>query len=311
MFACSGSIRIGREIIPHAIIAIVLAIGLSRPNDRSRSQTGQQADRSKKTRLIYDEIRAILDAWSRRSKIVKTVNSISGILVFMEKKLSTVLAGSDKEPCQAGAQKTITRKTRSAERKSGTSALAQEQSSRLPGKCKARRARPSIRKDLKKRSKEPRNELFSSILSARYEIRATIATIAPQSGWATEFGAPGDRWAGGNAHFLGRPVNDTDMGVAHRALPGRSRVLVCYGARCAWARVIDRGPYGCDLAKGLEPARGQFCARPRADGSRWCLCKAGREHPGVYRGVLDMTPALRRELRAPRRAWIVYYALDF
>lgn len=148
-------------------------------------------------------------------------------------------------------------------------------------------------------------------MKVRHEIRATIATIAPQSGWATEFGAPGDRWAGGNAHFLGRPVNETDMGVAHRTLRGRSRVLVCYRTRCAWARVIDRGPYGCDLAKGLEPARGQFCARPRANGSRWCLCKAGREHPGVYRGVLDMTPALRRELRAPRRAWIVHYALDF
>ncbi len=104
-----------------------------------------------------------------------------------------------------------------------------------------------------------------------------VLTGSPERCVSTIFGYPGDRWAGGNALLLKRPVNDSDFGVAHRTLPLGSKVLVCRDT-CALATVIDRGPYGA-----------------MHEGS-WVL-KRRKSDPGVWRGCLDTTPALAKALK--------------
>lgn len=91
---------------------------------------------------------------------------------------------------------------------------------------------------------------------------------------STIFGQPGDKWAGGDALYLRRPVNRHDEGIAHRTLPLGSRVVVrnLRTQQSAIATVIDRGPYGA-VHKG-----------------KWVLKKRSR-HPGKWRGCADLTPA--------------------
>lgn len=90
---------------------------------------------------------------------------------------------------------------------------------------------------------------------------------------STIFGQPGDKWAGGDALYLGRPVNRHDEGIAHRTLPLGSRVLVrnLRTGKSTYATVIDRGPYGA-IYRG-----------------KWVLKKRAR-HPGTWRGCADLTP---------------------
>lgn len=101
----------------------------------------------------------------------------------------------------------------------------------------------------------------------------------PEVCTATEFGAPGDRWAGGHALLLKRPVEPDDMGVAHRTLPLGSAVVVQSVAtsKLAIGRVIDRGPYGAMV-----------------DG-QWAI-KLRRTDPGTWRACLDLTPRMARAI---------------
>ncbi len=114
----------------------------------------------------------------------------------------------------------------------------------------------------------------------------------PESCIATQFGQPGDKWAGGNALLLKRPVSSVDLGIAHRTRPLGSFVVVQNVAtsQIAVGRVIDRGPYGADL-----------------EGS-WVL-KRHRSEPGKWRGCVDLTPALGQAIghngREPVRLWVV------
>ncbi len=97
---------------------------------------------------------------------------------------------------------------------------------------------------------------------------------------ATIFGYPGDKWAGGDALALKRPVNPTDMGIAHRTWPLGTTVMV-YNPRTklfAVGTVIDRGPYGA-MHKG-----------------KWVL-KRKRRDPGKWRGCVDLTPALAKAVQ--------------
>lgn len=92
---------------------------------------------------------------------------------------------------------------------------------------------------------------------------------------STIFGYPGDKWAGGDALHLKRPVNATDVGIAHRTWPMGSWVLVKHlkTGKMAVAQVIDRGPYGA-IHEG-----------------EWVL-KRKRSEPGKWRGCADLTPNL-------------------
>lgn len=91
---------------------------------------------------------------------------------------------------------------------------------------------------------------------------------------ATVFGTPGDRWAGGNAMCLGKPVGPYTLGIAHRSLPCGTPVLVrnVRTGRAIVVPVIDRGPYGALLEDGT-----------------WAV-KRSRTDPGRWRGCADLTP---------------------
>lgn len=112
----------------------------------------------------------------------------------------------------------------------------------------------------------------------------------PKTCVSTIFGQHKDKWAGGNAVYLGRPVDPKkDIGIAHRTLPVGSKVVLLNPSNDRWvvATVLDRGPYGALLRKNESPAPGQNCHRK---GSRvWCV-KKRKSDPGKWRGCVDTTP---------------------
>lgn len=100
-------------------------------------------------------------------------------------------------------------------------------------------------------------------------ITAHVAKPEYNIGMATTFSAEGDEhnpmpWAA----CLHRDLRDaTDMIIASRDLPCRSKVLVCLPRtnKCVIARVGDRGPFG-------------------------------KKRSGEYRAVMDLAPAVRKYL---------------
>ena len=98
-------------------------------------------------------------------------------------------------------------------------------------------------------------------------------------GTASIFGYPGDKWAGGDAICLKRPINNKDVGIAHRWWPCGTKVAIYNFRTNKWvqAKVVERGPYGATL-------RG-----------KWVL-KRRQSDPGTYRGVADLTPRAARLL---------------
>ena len=63
----------------------------------------------------------------------------------------------------------------------------------------------------------------------------------PETCNSTFFGTPGDKWAGGDALYLKRPVNDRDVGIAHRSLKLGSVVVLVLARTGSFtvARVVE------------------------------------------------------------------------
>lgn len=126
------------------------------------------------------------------------------------------------------------------------------------------------------------------------ELILALLLGSPEVCNSTTFGTPGDKWVGGKALLLKRRVNQTDIGVAHRTHKLGSYVVIRNerNGRYAVAPVIDRGPYGalaaCHLVKDKKEAV------PRK-GKCWYV-KKKRRWPGRWRGCLDLTPALGKQL---------------
>lgn len=129
---------------------------------------------------------------------------------------------------------------------------------------------------------------------------------------STIFGMPGDELAGKKARHLGRAVNDTDVGIAHRYLPLGSTVVVELGNRAVVATVIDRGPYG-RIRPRSAPCPKALGGRRLKDGRCWVNgayeyreCQAAGKHPikdkscyypgSYWNGCVDTTPALAASL---------------
>lgn len=107
----------------------------------------------------------------------------------------------------------------------------------------------------------------------------------------------------GPARCTGRAVDpESEMGIAHRSLPCGTRVYVVNPrtGRRAYAKVIDRGPYGA--AASLRDGATWYVKR-RADSGpppRVCSTLESRGEPCEplpWRGVADLTPAVARTLR--------------
>ena len=92
---------------------------------------------------------------------------------------------------------------------------------------------------------------------------------------STIFGYHGDKWAGGNALYLKRPIEDDDVGIAHRGFPMGAVIAIenLRTGQMAVGMVVDRGPYGA-LHKG-----------------KWVL-KRKKKNRGKWRGCADLTPAM-------------------
>lgn len=127
---------------------------------------------------------------------------------------------------------------------------------------------------------------------------------------STIFGMRGDKWAGGNALYLGRPVKPSvDVGIAHRTLPVGSLVVLNNPKKDTWvvAQVIDRGPYGALLGDNEAPSPGQYC-KERKDGSIWCV-KKKKSQAGKWRGCVDTTPKAAELLKHNGYQRIRYWAI--
>lgn len=118
----------------------------------------------------------------------------------------------------------------------------------------------------------------------------------PKTCISTIFGQKNDKWAGGNALYLGRPIDpEKDVGIAHRTLPMGSKVVLLNPKNNKWvvATVMDAGPYGAMLRKGEKPAPGQICKKKKT--GTWCV-KKNKSQPGKWRGCVDTTPLAAKML---------------
>lgn len=110
---------------------------------------------------------------------------------------------------------------------------------------------------------------------------ASTATAGTTHGRATRFADRADRHAGGASRCLGRRVLPTDWGVAVRG--GRCgdlyRVTNLRTGLVVVAPKVDSGPYGA-MHQGS-----------------WVL-KRKASDPGVWRGVVDLTPPVFAALKA-------------
>lgn len=101
-----------------------------------------------------------------------------------------------------------------------------------------------------------------------------------ETGRATRFAYPGDKWTGGDMRCLGRPLRHGEHGIAHRTLPCGTvvRVTNLRTKRHTVAVVVDAGPWGAMSA------------------GAWVI-KRHRREPGTWRGIADLSPAVVADLR--------------
>jgi hypothetical protein len=101
-----------------------------------------------------------------------------------------------------------------------------------------------------------------------------------QVGMSSYFATKGDKMAGGPPACLGgKPFPRHGKFCAHRTLRCGSVVLVYMPrtGKTATCTVIDRGPYGA-MYRG-----------------KWVL-KTSRKQPGRWRGIIDLGPAVAKQL---------------
>lgn len=100
--------------------------------------------------------------------------------------------------------------------------------------------------------------------------------VGVDDGYATLYGTPGDKFAGGPLACQGRAIPQDEPLCAHRWLPCGSEIVVINLEHPAVTscRVADRGPYGVDRAS-----------------NRW-------------RGILDLTPFAARAANLDGRDYI-------
>jgi hypothetical protein len=119
--------------------------------------------------------------------------------------------------------------------------------------------------------------------------QASTTKLRTEQGRATRFADPGDKWRGGKSPCLGRRVEHTDWGVAHRSLPCGTMVTVTNHRTglTVVAPVVTRGPYGACLDVGWT----------RGPCEAWAIKRRAGD-AGVWRGVVDLTPPVFAALAA-------------
>lgn len=113
-------------------------------------------------------------------------------------------------------------------------------------------------------------------------VLAVLFGVGVDESYATLYGTPGDKLAGGGLACERRAIPQDEPLCAHRWLPCGTEVLVINLERPAMTtcRIADRGPYGVDRAS-----------------NRW-------------RGILDMTPGAAKKARLDGRDMVrIFYKL--
>ncbi len=129
---------------------------------------------------------------------------------------------------------------------------------------------------------------------AKMLLAALLGNIAlvGEKGLATRFGDPGDMWTGAHLSCTGQRIAPGQLACAHRTLPCGSLVVVHNPrtSRFAVCQVLDRGPFGAILPSG------DWGVKIRAD------------EPGVWRGIIDLAPAVADALdfNGRERVQVVY-----
>jgi hypothetical protein len=105
-------------------------------------------------------------------------------------------------------------------------------------------------------------------------------SLVGDHGLATRFGDPGDLLAGAHLSCTHQKLAPGQLVCAHRTLPCGSVVMLHNprNHRLAFCQVLDRGPFGAILPDG----EWGFKIRP--------------SEPGVWRGIIDLSPAVAEAL---------------
>ena len=117
------------------------------------------------------------------------------------------------------------------------------------------------------------------------------APLHVDRGLATRFGDPGDQLAGGAMSCTGEKLAQTDLVCAHRTLPCGTLLVVenIRNRKFALCQVLDRGPFGALLPSG-----------------EWTVKRTVHE-PGVWRGIVDLGPAVAEALEFNGRERVRLY----
>ena len=107
-----------------------------------------------------------------------------------------------------------------------------------------------------------------------------VQPITADEGLATRFGDPGDKLMGGRMSCTHRKMTADQMVCAHRTLPCGTPVVVenLRTGKFAVCAVLDRGPFGAIVPSG-----------------RWRI-KRDPSEPGIWRGLVDLSPSVARAL---------------
>jgi rare lipoprotein A (peptidoglycan hydrolase) len=110
-------------------------------------------------------------------------------------------------------------------------------------------------------------------------ILAAVFNVGMDEGYATVFGTPGDKHAGGALACEQRPIPQNEPICAHRYLACGTKLHIYRGKSVTTCRVADRGPYGVN------------------------------QH-GRWRGLVDLGPMPARSIGVDGRSWVrVLYQL--
>lgn len=141
-----------------------------------------------------------------------------------------------------------------------------------------------------------------------------VLLFSPQVCFATVFGTPGDKWAGGPAACTQKEIADhresETMGIAHRTLPCGSKVKITNprNGKTAKAVVVDRGPYGAGT-----PGHDWYVKRKKDEPPPNHVCRKINDPeclPRKWRGCVDLLPAVGKKIGLKGRGEVLLEVLD-
>lgn len=156
--------------------------------------------------------------------------------------------------------------------------------------------------------------------------RSIVLPPAPdEKGVGSTFGGDGDKWIGGRMACAPHDyVNKTDHVCAHRSHPCGTILIIEYpqtGLR-SWCIVADRGPYGANVfasdgktkLKSSDGSYAWYIKIKNSDSPPAIECPT-KDCIGKWRGILDISPAVTKDLGhpgwGPIRVWTLGKIINY